>query len=56
MGSIRGALDRRGRIASKDGVTEVSAGAVARQSQTRKEPGKHGATQDATNAPQGLAA
>jgi hypothetical protein len=41
---------------SKDGITEVSAVAVAGESQPRKESCQGRATQDACYAPQGLAA
>jgi hypothetical protein len=56
LGGIAGTLGRRWRIASKDRVAEVGAGAVVGQGQTGEEPGQRSSTQDASNAPQGLTA
>jgi hypothetical protein len=53
---IRCTLGRRGRIAAKDGVAEVGAGAVVGQGQAGKQPGQGRAAQNASDAPQGLAA
>ncbi|HLX59333.1 MAG TPA: hypothetical protein VKR83_20135 [Ktedonobacteraceae bacterium] len=51
-----GALVRRGRIASKDRVAEVSTGTVVGQGDFGQEPGQGCTTQDASDAPEGLAA
>jgi len=56
MGGIGCALFSCGRIGAKDRGTELSAGLVFGQRQTGEQPGQGCATQDASDAPEGLAA
>jgi hypothetical protein len=56
MRGITGALRCCWGIGRKDGIAELGTGAVtSSQGQTGKHPGQGGASQDASNAPQGLA-
>ena len=54
MSSLTDALVRGRCIGPKDGIAELGTGTVAGQGQTGKQPGQGRATQDASNAPQGL--
>jgi len=56
MSGIADTFAGRLRFSPKDGIAEVGTGAVAGQSQARKESCQGGATQDTSDALQGLAA
>jgi len=56
VGGIGCALLSCRRIGAKDRGTELGAGLVFGQRQTGKQPGQGRATQDACDAPEGLAA